>query len=850
LRKFLFSKRTFFFTILAFSSITLASPSEEAKVIINSPIYKSATEFGVYLEKNDFQIISQLKPVEDVLNISDKSSIKNNIEIQSKLFTHIKNLTEWHDYVGSNGLSDFQKAILELRLGYLHQYDGDPKKEKSYSYLIKSGEYFVNNIPFGNSFHAVGLDALFNAYLWRGPLKSMQDVANKIIEPQNIKAISEGLTSQDKHPLCSANFQALSQYHIAYNLDGRLYGISKKLVELANKCQSKDMQILTLRNFASDAFIEGRYSESIKAYNILLKKYNDEASQETVGLKFELAQVYKSKNDKKSSAITLKSALIDCKKIPECFRNFEIQFNLNELNNRNDLNKQLVLREISKSDLDYFRFDLFQKLSGISESEGNLAEAIFYQKIALSHAQNAYQKMIAGLRDNQIKFEDVVVELFESGYRRLEKMLIDDDRLPEADEVMGYLKSSELADFTRGEEFLIPNILDKSYLTEQEMLWLNIYQSLSNNSKITDLSKKIGKTSKVKINFRNTISSQNNLAIIQKKLSDLESTILIRYYVTPKSLDVILTTPNSQSVFRIDITKEELKSKINDFRFLLKKPTSDPIPKAIELYRILFNAKLEDEIKKNNPKTILLALDSNLRYLPFSALHDGEKYLIESVATSIYMENKKDSITKQRNKEGKIFGFGISKSIAGFPKLPSVEIEMRALEDNRVDAKIFMDNEFTNTALVSASRQYPSLVHISSHFVFSPGTESNSYLLMGDGKKLSLSEMRSERINFQDLDLMTLSACSTALGGGLDENGREIDGFADLMLKHGVNSVIATLWAVSDFGSGELMKIFYQAERDTASKNASLRKAQLSLLKGKNLNHPYYWAPFILIGDY
>ncbi|MDF5713265.1 MAG: CHAT domain-containing protein [Rhizonema sp. NSF051] len=109
-------------------------------------------------------------------------------------------------------------------------------------------------------------------------------------------------------------------------------------------------------------------------------------------------------------------------------------------------------------------------------------------------------------------------------------------------------------------------------------------------------------------------------------------------------------------------------------------------------------------------------------------------------------------------------------------------------------------------------------------------------------------------LEVQDMSLITLSACETGLGGP-NEDGVEISGISYYFLNSGAKAVMASLWSVSDESTRILMENFYtNLARGTTqapiTKAQALRQAQLSLLKDKGIfNHPYYWAPFILIGN-
>jgi CHAT domain-containing protein len=160
---------------------------------------------------------------------------------------------------------------------------------------------------------------------------------------------------------------------------------------------------------------------------------------------------------------------------------------------------------------------------------------------------------------------------------------------------------------------------------------------------------------------------------------------------------------------------------------------------------------------------------------------------------------------------------------------------------------------------------YP-LVHIASHFKFSPGNETQNKLLLGDGTTMSLSDIRKEGKLFDGVKLLVLSACQTGMGG----NGEEIDGFARLARQCGAGTVIASLWSVDDESTKELMVKFYSIlnEGKVTSKYEALRLAQLELAGLEDLidkskggkqaasgkktaySQPYYWAPFIMMGNW
>lgn len=196
------------------------------------------------------------------------------------------------------------------------------------------------------------------------------------------------------------------------------------------------------------------------------------------------------------------------------------------------------------------------------------------------------------------------------------------------------------------------------------------------------------------------------------------------------------------------------------------------------------------------------------------------------------------------------------------------------------------DDEFTLQSFQNNLGK-TAIVHIASHFSLNAGNETDSYLLLGGGenRRFSLDALKKTRLD--NIELLTLSACNTAMTSGANSSGVEIEGFGALAQKQGAKTVLATLWAVADDSTGKLMTRFYGNLETEAKlgKAEALRKAQIALLKGKiaadkakstkdrsgifkangesdnkqspfktsneaPFAHPYFWSPFVLIGNW
>lgn len=122
---------------------------------------------------------------------------------------------------------------------------------------------------------------------------------------------------------------------------------------------------------------------------------------------------------------------------------------------------------------------------------------------------------------------------------------------------------------------------------------------------------------------------------------------------------------------------------------------------------------------------------------------------------------------------------------------------------------------------------------------------------MRDGSRLDLDQLRQGHFDFQAVDLLTLSACDTALGQS-DGNGRELESLAVLVQRQGAKAVLASLWPVADHGTALFMQALYAAlQKPDLDPGGALREAQLTLLTADPaFSHPYFWAPFVLMGDW
>jgi CHAT domain-containing protein len=192
---------------------------------------------------------------------------------------------------------------------------------------------------------------------------------------------------------------------------------------------------------------------------------------------------------------------------------------------------------------------------------------------------------------------------------------------------------------------------------------------------------------------------------------------------------------------------------------------------------------------------------------------------------------------------------GLTEARGGFDALPSVADELQALSDI-FKTPVLRDKSFTSSALRDALERAPaSVVHVATHGQFA-ADNSETFLLTYDGR-LTLPELRqalaASKLREEPVELLTLSACQTAVG-----DDRAALGLAGVALSSGARSALATLWSVSDESTAVLIADFYRrlVAVGGPSKAQALREAQVALIRHPSFNHPAFWAPFILIGNW
>jgi CHAT domain-containing protein len=334
------------------------------------------------------------------------------------------------------------------------------------------------------------------------------------------------------------------------------------------------------------------------------------------------------------------------------------------------------------------------------------------------------------------------------------------------------------------------------------------------------------------------------------------NTVIIYSVILRDRTEMILRKPDGQlTSYTVSLTQEQLGQKIEQFRkFLEKRSTNEYLLPTQEVYDALIRP-LEADLAAAKVETLIFIQDGLLRQVPMAALHDGQQFLIQkyAIATTptLTLTNR---TTSARRYEGALI-MGLTVERPPFNALTNVRAEVTGVQKILGGTRL-LDQDFTlaNLQKQLQSNSYP-VVHIATHGKF--GVDSASTFLLAFDSRITLEQIdevlreaelsrKQLRASQQPVELLTLSACETAVG-----DNRAALGIAGVAVRAGVRSAIASLWNINDEATVPLIEEFYtQLEQPNVTKAEALQKAQLKMIANLEYSHPAVWSPFILIGNW
>jgi TPR repeat protein/CHAT domain-containing protein len=566
------------------------------------------------------------------------------------------------------------------------------------------------------------------------------------------------------------------------------------------------------------------------------------------------------------------------------------------------------------------------ELSRWAHERGRPGAALLFAKLSVNRLEEA-RRYLEGLDDD---LRECFLEVHEDRYRWLADLFIEQGRLAEAENVLGMLKDFEAYEYVRRDTAAKGRSYERMPLSEPEAeieeAFLSAgrslaglareFEALVSKRRVDGLAEaEVAAFDRIRVRLREAqaeftnqldalreevagLDTATQAAVASRNLDGVKSirgtlrdafggdVIALHSVVLPGRTHIMLTTPRVQLVRTASVPAKELASMVLALREATQDPRRDPVPAGRALYDLLLRP-IEAELEGARAKTLLLSLDGVLRYLPFAALHDGERFLAERYELVLFTAATWDQLLDSPRSEWRVAGFGVSEGIGDLVPLPNVAAELEGIvlgDDGRgvLDGRVWLDGTFTKEELVGALFDGYPVIHLATHFVLEPGKETDSYLLLGDRDRLTIAEVRENDFDFDfgDVQLLTLSACETAVPArGAD--GSEIESFGVLAQRQGARAVIATLWPVADASTALFMQRFYEVwtrmpgigkanalqlvqkefiANEKAGEEIALlsRRGCMDCIEGisdvtshsPGYIHPYYWAPFVLMGNW
>jgi CHAT domain-containing protein len=540
------------------------------------------------------------------------------------------------------------------------------------------------------------------------------------------------------------------------------------------------------------------------------------------------------------------------------------------------------------------------RLARLLARSGDRSLAIFFGKLSVVQIERQRERFVGEYRRLDRTFLQNKVDV----YRALADWLMEAGRIGEGLEVLQLLKTQELYDFVLRSAQSSRD--ERVTLTAGELALQQAYtKALQADAAAGATIERLGRldeAQRLSVNERTQLTSMlraqrtagaeraaridaliaapprpaadhptlptTRIDVLDNELRRYDAnTAVAVYLMTDTHLRVVIATALGKQELRIDIDGAGLRRDIGRYLDAMTR-RADVRDLSRSLYTTLVKP-LDDAATRAHATRLVLWLDGALRYLPIGALESPSGPMLERYTILAHADVPAEAPVVAAAALH-VRGFGVTRAVAGYAALPAVADELcylvrgpiaglataspacssTTVGNGVIDGEAFTNETFTAERLVTPLNQ-PSrylVLHLGTHFNLRPGNALRSFLVLGDGGKLTLERINT--LDFRGVELVTLSACQTALGGATSDDGRELEALSAIVQRRGAKRVVASLWQVEDKSTASLMRSMYgafvAAPSDAA---AALRSAQLALRATPGYQHPYYWAGFVVSGS-
>jgi CHAT domain-containing protein/predicted negative regulator of RcsB-dependent stress response len=336
------------------------------------------------------------------------------------------------------------------------------------------------------------------------------------------------------------------------------------------------------------------------------------------------------------------------------------------------------------------------------------------------------------------------------------------------------------------------------------------------------------------------------LDVVRRMLKPNEA--IVEFHSLKKALVVWVIRSDGLTGHTLPIARADMDAAVTDFRnaIVRRRPTA-------LTYGDKLDALLIEPLALRENERLIIVPHGALHYLPFQALHSADGFLIQRHAIALEPSASIAVQLAQRQQQvaGNLVAFG-NPQIAPAFALPGAEAEVRGIAPLFAKNEIFLHSDATR---VSFRDNAPTgrVLHVATHAEADTIDPLHSSILLApaaqpaDGPDLLLAK-DIYNLKLDHVSLVTLSACETGLGR--IARGDEILGFTRAFFYAGATSLIVSMWPVADESSALTMRTFYTQLTDGHEAIDAMRTAQLTVLQNPRFAHPFFWAPFDLMGGW
>jgi len=323
--------------------------------------------------------------------------------------------------------------------------------------------------------------------------------------------------------------------------------------------------------------------------------------------------------------------------------------------------------------------------------------------------------------------------------------------------------------------------------------------------------------------------------------------LLLSYVVTDSTTFVFVVTRDSVSSLDLNVPRRELASLVEFARGTIARADGWRAPLR-RLHQLLIapvsNAGLLDGVQR-----LVIVPYAELHYLPFAALLDRDTFLVERFDITFAPSASAWIRLGDRPAPKATRVLALAPRTRELPGSRGEVDAMRAVYGS--DATVLTGRSASERTLRATSGGY-GILHLATFGVLNQHNPLFSFVQLAEGGdddgRLEVHEVFGLSL---DARLVVLSACQTALASGAIADvpaGDDWVGLAQAFLTAGARKVIATLWAVEDQATAQVMSRLHRHLRDGASEADALAQAQRETLRNPATASPFYWAGFTLTG--